>query len=28
MGGLIVVNMCGRGDKGIFSVAAYLGMDV
>ena len=26
--GLIVMNMCGRGDKDIFSVAAHLGMDI
>jgi len=26
--GLIVMNMCGRGDKDIFSVAKHLGMDI
>jgi tryptophan synthase beta chain len=26
--GLIVMNMCGRGDKDIFSVAAHLGMKI
>jgi len=26
--GLIVMNMCGRGDKDIFSVAAHLGMEI
>jgi tryptophan synthase beta chain len=26
--GLIVMNMCGRGDKDIFSVAAHLGMAI
>lgn len=25
---LLVMNMCGRGDKDIFSVAAHLGMDI
>ena len=27
-GGLIVMNMCGRGDKDIFSVAGHLGMKI
>jgi tryptophan synthase beta chain len=26
--GLIIMNMCGRGDKDIFSVAAHLGMKI
>ncbi len=26
--GLIILNMCGRGDKDIFSVAGHLGMDI
>ena len=26
--GLIVLNMCGRGDKDVFSVAKYLGVDM
>mgnify|MGYP003462714440 FL=1 len=26
--GLIVMNMCGRGDKDIFSVAGHLGMKI
>jgi tryptophan synthase beta chain len=26
--GLIILNLCGRGDKDIFSVAGYLGMDI
>jgi tryptophan synthase beta chain len=26
--GLIVMNMCGRGDKDIFSVAAHLGLEI
>ncbi len=25
---IIVMNMCGRGDKDIFTVAAALGMDI
>jgi tryptophan synthase beta chain len=27
-GGLIILNLCGRGDKDIFSVAGHLGMEV
>ncbi len=27
-GGLIILNMCGRGDKDVFSVAKALGMDI
>ncbi len=27
-GGLIVMNMCGRGDKDIFSVAKHLGLEI
>jgi tryptophan synthase beta chain len=26
--GLVIMNMCGRGDKDIFAVAGYLGMDI
>ncbi|MEZ5986025.1 MAG: tryptophan synthase subunit beta [Hyphomonas sp.] len=26
--GLIILNMCGRGDKDVFSVAKYLGVDM
>ena len=26
--GLIVMNMCGRGDKDIFSVAKHLGLEI
>ncbi|MGH1423067.1 MAG: tryptophan synthase subunit beta, partial [Hyphomonas sp.] len=26
--GLMILNMCGRGDKDVFSVAAALGVDV
>ena len=26
--GLIVMNMCGRGDKDIFAVAGHLGMKI
>ncbi len=26
--GLIILNMCGRGDKDVFSVARYLGMEI
>ena len=25
---LLVMNMCGRGDKDVFAVAGHLGMDV
>jgi tryptophan synthase beta chain len=25
---LLVMNMCGRGDKDVFAVAGYLGMDI
>ena len=25
---IIVMNMCGRGDKGIFTVAKHLGFDM
>ena len=25
---LLVMNMCGRGDKDVFTVAAALGMDI
>jgi len=27
-GGLVILNLCGRGDKDIFSVAGHLGMEV
>ncbi len=27
-GGLVILNMCGRGDKDVFSVAKALGMDI
>ncbi|MCA8901045.1 MAG: tryptophan synthase subunit beta, partial [Hyphomonas sp.] len=26
--GLIILNMCGRGDKDVFSVAKYLGVEM
>jgi tryptophan synthase beta chain len=25
---IIVMNLCGRGDKDVFAVAAHLGMDI
>ncbi|MAT34658.1 MAG: tryptophan synthase subunit beta, partial [Ponticaulis sp.] len=25
---IIIMNLCGRGDKDIFSVAGHLGMDI
>ena len=27
-GGVVIMNMCGRGDKDIFAVAGHLGMDI
>ncbi len=27
-GGIVIMNLCGRGDKDIFAVAGYLGMDI
>lgn len=27
-GGIIILNMCGRGDKDVFSVAQHLGIDI
>lgn len=27
-GGIIILNMCGRGDKDVFSVAKHLGIDI
>jgi tryptophan synthase beta chain len=26
--GLMILNLCGRGDKDVFSVARHLGMDI